>query len=105
MSRELDLDALLDPMVRVRELEDALRCMRDAYLAEHNGCAPIAQQTPVLRLRRQAFAKTLNLVGKAGWNMVKDGEPPQFERLRTEIERDRRDDYKTRPANSGDDDE
>lgn len=106
MTQSLDLDALLDPLVRIRDLEDALRDMRDAYFAEHNGCAPIAGQTPVLRLRRQAMAKTHNLIGAAGWNMIKDGEPPQFERLRTEIERERRDDFKTRPAStSGDDDE
>lgn len=105
MAHDLDLDALLDPMVRLRDLEEALTWMRDAYLAEHNGCAPIARQTPVLRLRAQAMAKTYNLIGAAGWNMVKDGEPPQFEALRTEIEAEGREALKRgdKTANTGDD--
>lgn len=91
MSRTtVSLDVLLDPVAYTAALEDALRDMRDAYLAENNGCFPVAQQTPALRLRVRAMVKTYALIGGVKWPMVKGGEPECFPELRAEIKAERR---------------
>lgn len=86
----VSLDVLMDPVAYTAALEDALRGMRDAYLAENNGCFPVAKQTPALRLRVRAMVKTYALIGGVKWPMVKGGEPECFPELRAEIEAERR---------------
>lgn len=94
---DLDLDRLLDPTLRVADLEEALRDMRDAFLVRFSpiGCVPVSDWTPAEKLSRLAVARAGELVGDPEWVPVpvrtKDGpptEPPQFARMRTLIEAD-----------------
>lgn len=87
----LDTAILLDTDAYNLALLDALVDFRDWYWAEFR-TFPIQQDTPLTALRRQALTKTTMLVGDPAWaaRETKPGEalpePPQFARLRTEIE-------------------
>lgn len=87
----LDLDSLLDPIKRVADLEDALRDMRDAFLVRFSpvACVPCCDWTPAEKLSVLAVANAGKLIGDPRW-VGTPAEPPQFERMRTLIEADKR---------------
>lgn len=99
---EFDLDALLNPEVRLRGLEAALADLRDAFLVRMK-CFPCAKWSPEEMLSLQAMLRADELIGRAQW-FKENGEPPSYERMRLLIEKDRRE-HARQEMSKGDGDE